>query len=117
MTAHHFLGAFLIVLFKELRVAHGCYFPCNYHYCKNNKYFKSFYLQGKESESRLAAGLAPPCVARGLPDSCAGHVFPCHGACEVKWPKSRTKSHKVYGLSSSQDMVLVLFAEARLQQL
>lgn len=98
-------------------MARGRYFPCNYHYCRNNKYFKSFYLQGKESEPCLAAGLGPPCVARGLPDSRARHVLPCHGAREVKWPKSRTKSHKVCRLSSSQDTVLVLFAETRLRQL
>lgn len=52
-------------------------------------------------------------TARLLCQACV----PLPGALEVKWPEPRTKSHKVYRLLSLQDMVLVLFAEARLPRL
>lgn len=38
---------------RNSRVAQGCDFLCNHHYCKSSKYFKSLYLQGRESESQL----------------------------------------------------------------
>lgn len=113
ITMQHFSRKVSYFLFKELRVAKGCDFLCNRHYCKSSKYFKSLYLQGRESESQLLIWVLThgQAIVGLLRSAC---VQPSWGHTRLS---SQNPEQSLITFSPLQGVFPVLFAVAQTPQL
>ena len=94
-------------------MAKGCDFLGNHHYCKSSKYFKSLYLQGRESESQLLVWVLTHGQAIAGPLRSA-RVQPSWGHTRSS---SQNPEQSLTRFSPLQGIVPVLFAVAQTPQL